>query len=184
MDQSPEQFEPPSISEGPVAERHVDAPDVKRCADRLSVVSERMQFFLHTQIDTLQNVAHHMDAAAQQISEYETKSLELEQRQAQWEQQKERETKRMAEDARLLSQAWDHIEEERRECLATGSGIELPLIESPASAESVPQVSEQAPASHTDTDLFDLGVPMSTQTPAVQFQQMKREISQHARRNR
>jgi len=73
MDQTSQPHDAASDSGGPNTERHLDASEVERCAERLSVISERMLCFLKAQIDRLQIVAHNVDAFAEQISEYETK---------------------------------------------------------------------------------------------------------------
>ena len=184
MDQTSSQIERRSDLESPFGEQPLDATAVENCADRLSRLTERMVSFLQTHLSRLQDAALAMDAFSQQMAEFEVKSEEFHQRQADWEQQKERENTQMAEDARLLSQAWDRIEMERRENLTMGSAIEMSVMDAPVNQTVSLREEKPAQPSLTDTDLFDLGIPTLTQTPAMEFQQLRREIRQHSQRKR
>ncbi len=158
-------------------ERH-SVVDVERSAERLASVTGRLMTFLQTNIDQLQDVAEELAHSAQRCAEMEEAARDLESRRVGWEREQKLEAERIAEETRLLMNAWDQIEAERRErltanCAETGLASERPEV-TPA----------QSPRSLSDTDLFDLGVPRSSQQAAMQFQQIKREINNHARRNR
>ncbi len=152
--------------------------DVARSTERLTSVTSRLMTFLHSSIDQLRNVATEMSLSVHHQAALDEAARDHEARRADWDRQQELEAERIAEETRLLLDAWDQIEAERREmltakCVGEGLGTDPPEAMLP-----------QTPRSLSDTDLFDLGVPRSSQQAAMQFQQIKREISNHARRNR
>ncbi|MCA9076843.1 MAG: hypothetical protein KDA93_17585 [Planctomycetaceae bacterium] len=165
-----------------------DPQQVEECAIRLVTLSERLSRFLSGHVERLQEAAREIKSAAQLQAKYEAMTAEFTKKQQEWERHREAESQRMAADARLLSDAWDQIENERRERLSHGHTHDMP-----SAGYSTPEVSHQetqaSPAPQTnhslsDTALFDMGVPKSAQPSTVQFQQLKREIRQHARRSR
>lgn len=165
-----------------IAASETPTTQVEECSARLAALTARMSTFLKAQIDSLQAAAKEVESASELQAKYEAMTLELAEQQQEWERHKEAEALRMAADARLLSEAWDEIENERRERLSQGSPAGGHQVE-----YSMPEVSDPAPPtsqSMSDTALFDLGMPKSAQPSSVQFQQLKREIRQHARRNR
>ncbi|MGE0374764.1 MAG: hypothetical protein AB7Q45_05065 [Planctomycetaceae bacterium] len=153
---------------------------VEECSQRLAQLAERVQTFLDSQCRRIEQACENVQQQASDHAAWEQMAHELRQQKALWEKSKQQQTERIAEELNFLAAAWDRIEAERRH-LPTNDGVDPPAMPAPAAAP-VPPIAEQ-PNPVNSANLFDLPVAASGRSAALQFQQIKREIRQHARRS-
>lgn len=160
------------------APRTLSAEQVYACGRRLALLARKIDKFHGVQLQELERTWSELQRQAESHAAWEQMSRDLHQEQTEWEQKKAEQAERIAEELEFLAAAWDRIEAERRALLTRESDIpaaEPVVAAAPLTAPAV--VAPPAPLNLTDFDSVATG-----RSAALQFQQIKREIRQHARR--
>lgn len=158
-------------------------PDVlDECGRRLARLADRVHHFLDLQCRTIEEICQNVRQQAEEQSAWEHMARELRQQEALWEQSKQQQAERIADELKFLSAAWDRIEAERR-TLLMNDGIVAAALPPVISTAASPPATEELPGPPAAINLFDMPSTVSGRSAALQFQQIKREIRQHARRS-
>ncbi len=146
---------------------------------RLEAVVADVHQFLDSQLDRLEQERLECRHLLERQAAIEQTYDQLKRQQQEWKQHREEEVRRIEQETTALLQAWERLEEEQRRIRLMGQGVPSPVATQSAATPASPGVAR--PASQ---DLID-AVHFPTYEPAaVQFQQLRREIRQHARRRR
>lgn len=161
---------------GGATDKHVEI-----CARRLTALARRIDEFVGAQLKKIETAYTRLEREAANYARLEQKSQELRQQQIEWEQKRADQAARIAEELEILTLAWDRIEAERRTLLS--ADIDSPPAK-PEEAESPPTPPMPESAMPAPLSFFDFESSTTGRSAALQFQQIKREIRQHARRHR
>ena len=158
--------------------------------DRLLGLMEEVRAFLQVQLDRLEQAWTDCEVILKRERTLDERQRQLERREQELKAAHDEQTRRLDAEYTRLTEAWDRLESETRQMLATGqaspaaapsvASVETPRINGgpvPAAAVDVLQPAAEPPAT----------VPGGSETwspeqSAIQFQQLKREIGRHARR--
>ncbi|MBX3439410.1 MAG: hypothetical protein KF861_18120 [Planctomycetaceae bacterium] len=159
---------------------HPRADVVDACAQRLERLARRVDAFLDDQWNVIQQVCEELERDAEDQTAWEQQASEFRQQHAEWEESKLQQSERIAEELRALSTAWDQVESERRTLLSDAANFTSEFSTEAAEAiEPIPACTDPM----NPANLFEIVTSSSSRSAALQFQQLKREIRQHARRN-
>src|SRR5690606_15955698 len=111
---------------------------------------------------------------------------------AQWLRQRAEEERQIEEQLEHLAKAWKELESEQRRLMmldrstATQAETAAAVIDGPSATEAFepPLPVPDAGTAHRSRDLIDETAPQDAAAAALQFQKLKREIRQQARRQR
>ncbi len=168
---------------------------VDECVCRLERLTQHVDDFLGRQMAEIDRACGDLAEQAGDRAAVDEMSRELRKQQALWEQSRQQQKERIAEEVDMLTAAWDRIEAERRRSLADdGSRPTAPsdAIASTSATSGAPMPEPQdpnmanpgssSPNLSAPVDYFDFDSAVTGRSAALQFQQIKREIRQHARR--
>ncbi len=169
---------------------------VDECVCRLERLTRHVDGFLGRQLAKIDEACGDLTEQAGDYAALEQKARELRDQQILWEQSKQQQKERIAEEVEMLTAAWDRIEADRRMSLADADS--RPAAQSDVVVAAVPVASGEAMSEQQSPNLPDPGVSNANlsnpadyfdfdsaaagRSAALQFQQIKREIRQHARR--
>ena len=157
-------------------------------AERLCQMAEQMEMFLTKQIDRLENELRDTPPKVPDQQEYQHLFDEFQEVRRKWEMEREEQQERLANESQRLVEAWQKLEAEQRETLRqrvlktanTDVGNANPL----ADGSLAPQrISNQRNTGTVDAPGADSKLPTS-RNGQIPFQQLRREILQHARQRR
>jgi len=168
---------------------------VDECVRRLEQLTRHVDDFLGRQLTIIDQACGDLTEQAGDHAAVEEMSRELRNQQVLWEHSKQQQKERIAEEVEMLTAAWDRIEAERRTLLADDGNrppaqsavvASVPVAPGePVSEPQHPNMSDQRlsdPNLSIPADYFDFESDDTGRSAALQFQQIKREIRQHARR--
>lgn len=173
--------QPPGLAAGPLDEAAGCEPAgeiLSQCAGRLEALVRRCQAFLVRQFGRIDEVTHRLERTAERQAAI---SQELQRQQVLWEQTRQKQAEQIAEEVEMLSSAWDRIEEDRRSLLA--SEASLPPREGAGTPDVVPAQLFPLSSGPGPEPFLSFESSGTGRSAVLQFQQIRREIRQHARRN-
>lgn len=160
-------------------------------AEQLRQLATQIQSFLSRQIDRLEQELASCTPASEEQVELEHLLAEFRQEREAWEHEKLQEQKRLREDSQRLIEAWQRLEAEQRELLKQRA------LKKNSASNTVPAVPATLPVINAVpaevTVAGTVAGPGSTAggaAPSVahrnqqQFQQLRREMLEHARQRR
>jgi len=161
-------------------------------AERLRDITERIEGFLVEQIGRLEQAMRERDEDPRPAGDVQQMVQELEGARRRWETEKLREMERIQVDGVRLAEAWQRVEMAQRKLLAEQSALNVAAAtnrEAPlALGDSAPnkdsgqtpsqQPNGQAPARVAEEPL------LTPESAILQFQQLRREMQQHTRKDR
>jgi hypothetical protein len=160
-------------------------------AEQLQQIAAQIQSFLSRQIDRLEQEISTCAPATEEHAELEAMLNEFRQERADWEQEKLQEQRRIHEDSQRLIEAWQRLEAEQRELLKQRALKKTMTNSTTASMQNVsttPASSRQEPVT---TGISSVASPGPTASATgishrnqLQFQQLRREMLEHARQGR
>jgi hypothetical protein len=160
-------------------------PKLRHKAEKLRNVAEQVEAFLMRQIDRLQRELEQAETLGDRY-ELERMTEEFQQMREKWDSERQQERNRLLEDSQRLVEAWQRLEAEQRELLK----YRLPnkLVGLSASRAVACSSGPLSPMPTTGTDNSRL-VGSGVSAPAahknqLQFQQLRREMMEHARQRR
>ena len=189
MDHMTQQVRPEAASP-PIERCRAGGPttqDVDACVHQLAALARRVEEFVAGHLKKIELAYNRLEREAANYAQWEQKSRELRQQQADWEQKQAEQAQRVAEELETLTMAWDRLEAERRSLLADDDGrprSENVTTAAPPREQPLPIPSASDPPPPAPLNFFDFEAGVTGRSAALQFQQIKREIRQHARRNR
>jgi hypothetical protein len=160
-------------------------PKLRHNAEKLRNVAEQVEAFLMRQIDRLQRELEQAETLGDRY-EIERMTEEFQQMREKWDSERQQERNRLLEDSQRLVEAWQRLEAEQRELLkyrlpnklvglSAGRAVACtsgPLSPMPTAGAENPRLVASgvaAPAAHKNQ---------------LQFQQLRREMMEHARQRR
>lgn len=149
--------------------------DVADCAVRLESLVTKCVSFLQSRIRRLEDAYAEFDQRPAAPAGPEEQQAVLSEQQAAWDRKRAAEADRINEQLEHLSKAWSLLENEQRRQATEGTT---------ASAPAFAQQGSPTPPASSQLDLVETPGDLSSSSAAIQFQKLKREIRQHARRNR
>jgi hypothetical protein len=162
---------------------------LSQCARRLEALVRRTSTFVAQQLGQLDDIGLQLAA---DVREFGDVSGEQDQ-DAEWLQQKADDERRIDEQLEHLARAWKELESEQRRLLMLQRSAPGETLESPAAGFDSPSATGvfESPLPVPETrvpqrsrDLIDETAPQDAAAAALQFQKLKREIRQQARRQR
>lgn len=166
---------------------------VRNGANRLRDIAERIEGFLAEQIGRLEETMEGAPDAPPPVHMARRTTQYVEEERRRWETEKQRERERIQSDGVRLAEAWQRVEMEQRRLLAQRSAMgsspvesrEPPLApgDSAADLDAVSPVARQhhGPAAADLVPVMD-EPPLTPESAILQFQQLRREMQQHSRR--
>lgn len=185
--ESTEQFQSRTVS-APSAEAGLGAP-----GERLLALMEEVRAFVQVQLDRIEQAWADCEGVVQRELALDERQRELDRQQQQLEAARDEQTRRLDAEYTKLMEAWDRLESEKRQLLASGPvGPAAPVQPPQGGPAGMPQmnggpvpavaVDILQPAAETPATVPGRSEAWSPEQSALQFQQLKREIGRHARR--
>jgi hypothetical protein len=161
-------------------------PKLQQNAEKLRNVAQQVESFLIRQIDRLQRELEDAESLTDR-DELERMTEEFRQMQQKWDVERQEERNRLQEDSERLAEAWQRLEAEQREVLKYRvSNNKLAGLGTARSQSrpAVPLVPAHPVAAVPALSSGVAGVAVATPTShknQLQFQQLRREMMEHAR---
>jgi hypothetical protein len=163
-----------------------DVPKLQHNAEKLRNVALQVESFLLRQIDRLQRELEQVETLSDR-DELERMTDELRQMQQKWDVERQQERSRLQEDSNRLAEAWQRLEAEQREVLKyrVSNNKMAGLGAGRAPARPVGPLAPSHPAAiEPEVACGSSGgavATASTHKTQIQFQQLRREMMEHAR---
>jgi hypothetical protein len=162
-------------------------PKLQHNAEKLRNVAQQVESFLMRQIDRLQHELEMAESLTDR-DELERMTQEFRQMQQKWDAERQQERNRLQEDSERLAEAWQRLEAEQREVLkyrAPNNKL-AGLSSGRAPARSAGPLTPSHPTATTPAAINCNGPGVAMATPSthknqLQFQQLRREMIEHAR---
>jgi hypothetical protein len=184
-DASSSVYSSPLTDRGPATEY---VPKLQQNAEKLRHVAQQVESFLMRQIDRLQRELQQVESPDDRY-ELERLSEEFEQMRDKWDAERQLERSRIQEDSSRLVEAWQRLEAEQRELLKYRTPNKIAGLSTGRSAVRSGSPLSPVPAS-SSKETSMVGATMGSPATAashrnqLQFQQLRREMMEHARQRR
>lgn len=164
-----------------------DAADqVRRGAEHLSQIARQMEAFLEQQLARIEEFALAANGLDQNAAaELARLQEQFQHQRSQWEQERDEERERLLEESQRLVKAWKDLEAEQREAMKQQalSGQLGRYATSKADGKAAATAAKEVAQTTAPVAPANGAPPTSRQGPA-QFQQLRREMLEHARQRR
>jgi hypothetical protein len=176
----------PNSFSGATSTAPLDTVSIQQYAEQLRQLAQQIENFLQRQVDRVERQI--ASPSGSDDPELEALVEEVQQARQKWEQERLHERHLLQEDAQRLAEAWQRLEDEQRELLKhrasfkTSSGL-TQTLSLPSTGPLQPARAEgrAAAAAPFNPDPTSSAVANRNQ---LQFQQLRREMLEHARQRR
>ena len=168
-----------------IGSTHESVEDARRVAERLSQMAEQMQMFLTKQVDRLEKEIGAAPGGKPDFVEYQRLVEEFQEVRQAWELERDAEKDRLVMESERLVEAWKKLEAEQRETLKQrvlrtaggearvggqgGGALASQRLAGPSNTVAVADGDSRSPTSRNGQ---------------IPFQQLRREMMEHARQRR
>lgn len=163
---------------------------LSQSARRLEALVRRTAAFVTQQLGQLDDIGLQIAAEARERTALDADPAEHD---SEWIRQKADDEQRIEEQLEHLAKAWKELESEQRRLMMLERGTSGPATENAATSMDEPATAglpeppsavQETLVRHRSRDLIDESAPQDAAAATLQFQKLKREIRQQARRQR